>query len=362
MIHINKTIKLCLNIIKSNFNILKLPYKLNFAITYQCNSRCVQCSIWKKKTKNELRLDEIREFARKSNFFYWYNLTGGEPFLRKDIVDIVKYFLEYSKNLYLLNITTNSFNPTFIYEKVNEILSLRPPNLIVTISLDGNKELHEYIRGVPGSFDKAITLLKMLKELSKNNKNFKTFLGYTISPWNLGKIKNTFYSVKDFITSIRPTDFHFNIFHYSSHYYSNLNEKSPCKEEIWKWCALRDLETAEKFKSYTAITPINLIEKSYIRLAKRFIIKNKTPLPCKVLQTSVFIDPLGNVFPCIIYNEKLGNLREVNYDIKKILEKERVKILRNKIIRLRCPNCWTPCEAYQTIVGNFFKLFLKSKV
>ncbi|MEM2175558.1 MAG: radical SAM protein [Candidatus Micrarchaeia archaeon] len=350
-----KSINLFGNIIKSNFNVLKFPYKLSFAVTYHCNSKCIQCSIWKKKPKKELSLDEIREFTKKSNIFYWYNLTGGEPFLRRDIVDIVKILIENSKNFYLLNITTNSFNPPLIYKRIEEIISLRPPNFIVIVSLDGDKETHEYIRRIPGSFDNAVSLFKMLRNLSKENKNFKTFLGYTVSPWNIGKIKKMFDSVKFFIPDIKPHEFHFNIFHYSSHYYSNFNSKFPYTKERWKREVLSELETIESFKSYKITSAINLIEKIYLKLAKDFIKKDKTPIPCKVLQSSLFLDPLGNVFPCIIYDKKLGNIREVNYDIKKILKKKEVKKLRREIIRLKCPNCWTPCEAYQTILGNIIR-------
>ena len=78
----------------SNFRRLKKPYKLNFAITMWCQSRCLTCNIWQIKPKDELTLDEIREFAKKNTSFRWVGLTGGEPFLRSDIVDIAKAFKE----------------------------------------------------------------------------------------------------------------------------------------------------------------------------------------------------------------------------------------------------------------------------
>ena len=48
------------------------------------------CSIWKQKPGKELTFDEITEFAKKNNYFRWIGLTGGEPFLRSDIVEIVR--------------------------------------------------------------------------------------------------------------------------------------------------------------------------------------------------------------------------------------------------------------------------------
>ncbi|MDE1824747.1 MAG: radical SAM protein, partial [Candidatus Micrarchaeota archaeon] len=89
-------------ILKSNFTRLGRPYKLNFSITYWCQSRCTHCSIWQIRPKGELTLDEIRNFARQNNYFKWVELTGGEPFLRQDIVEIARTFRDECKGLYLL--------------------------------------------------------------------------------------------------------------------------------------------------------------------------------------------------------------------------------------------------------------------
>ena len=94
--------------LQSNFVTLKKPYKLNYAITLWCQSRCLTCNIWELKPKDELRIDEIREFARKDDSFRWIALTGGEPFMRGDIVEVVKTFKENCKDMYMLTIPTNS--------------------------------------------------------------------------------------------------------------------------------------------------------------------------------------------------------------------------------------------------------------
>lgn len=343
--------------ILTNFNALKEPYKLTFAITYRCNSRCKTCGIWKKKSSNELGLDEVENFAKKSNFFSWVNLTGGEPFLRNDIVDIAETFLKNSKALYILNTTTNGYLPDRVFEKTQEMLSLNIPRCIVVISLDGYRELHERIRGVRGSWEKAMESFKLLKILSAKNKNFQTFFGYTISPLNLGKFNETFLSVKEIIPEIEPKDFHVNLFHSSEHYFANSGNKISLESEAGK--TLADLSLIEELRNNGSITPANFVqsflEKKYVELAKDFIKNSKTPLPCKVLQSSVFLDPYGNVFPCTVFNRLLGNIRDNKYELKKVIETDEVKELIERIQKLECPNCWTPCEAYQTILGNLVK-------
>jgi len=353
---LGKEMRLGWKILLSNFNILKKPYKLTFAITYKCNSKCKTCGIWKKKPKNELTLDEIEDFSKKSNFFSWFNITGGEPFLRKDIVDIAQVFLENSKDFFLFNTTTNGYTTDLIYEKTQELLTLSIPKVIVPVSLDGPKEVHENIRGVKGSWERAVETYRLLKDLEKENKNFQTFLGYTISPYNIGKFQETFLSVKEEIPDIQPLDFHANLFHSSGHYYSNIEQKSSMRN--YKKELLKEIKIIEKMKGNKFFDPVFFLEKRYINLARKFVKTNKTPLKCKAMMTSCYIDPTGNVFPCTIFNKRLGNLRDVDYDLMKILNSDFAKNVRKKVEELNCPNCWTPCEAYQTILGNIHNIII----
>ena len=345
-----KELKLIPDIFLSNFNLSK-PYKLTFTVTYWCNYRCVHCNIWQKRPQNELTLDEIKKFSKKYPYFKWFNLTGGEPFLRRDFVDVVKALKENSLNPILFNTTTNGFDPNYIYDKVKEILSLKIPRTVVVVSLDGYKELHEKIRRIPNSFDRAIELFSLLKNLSKEYKNFTTYFGYTLSQFNVGNFLKTFFEVKKLIKNITLDDFHINIYHISAHYYSNASEGIK-EEEMIK----EELSKLIKLKTIAKTKPINFIDNIYFKKAYEYLKTNKTPFSCKALTSSVFIDSLGYVYPCTIWNFPLGNLRENNYDLEKILSSEKSKIARLRAIKLKCPNCWTPCEAYQTIMGNALRL------
>lgn len=354
MQNIPRMMKLGLRAFSSNFNALKYPYKLTFAITYWCNSRCKHCFIWQKRPQNELTLEEIREFAKNSPFFSWYNLTGGEPFLRSDIVDIIQAFWENSNNFYVLNTTTNSFNPDLIVDRIQEILEFKIPRVIVTLSLDGYKELHENIRGIPGGYEKVINLYKKLMSIRKEHKNLNVFFGYTSMPLNMGQFKKTILEVKKDIPDIKTTDFHVNLFHYSGHYYDNLENNYDMNEYNKK--VLKELDFVSKIRPLNLLNPISFLEHNYVKYAKWFVKTGKTPLPCKALQTSFFLDSWGNIFPCIIYDKNIGNIRNFGYDAKKVLASKEVDKLKKEIMMLKCPNCWTPCEAYQIILGNLINL------
>ncbi len=339
----------------SNFNLLHQPYKLTFAVTYHCTYKCVHCSIWKKKPINELKLDEIQEFAHKSNFFSWLNITGGEPFLRKDISDIIQAFYENSRGLYLLNLTTNGFNSDLIAQKMAEIVQYKIPRVVLTISLDGDEKKHEEIRGAPNSYMRVIELFKSIRRMKKDYKNLDTYFGYTSTPSNVGEFEKTYLAVKQLVPDITPRDIHVNLFHYSSHYYDNINGSERISP-LYIQKTAEELQEMIRLRGPGGLNLLNFLENRYLKRGIKYVKTKSTPLSCKALQASSFLDSCGNIFPCIIYDNCVGNIRDYDYDLKKLLSSSNTKKMQNELGRLSCPNCWTPCEAYQMILGNLFSI------
>ncbi len=338
-----KQLVLIKNIVQSNYKRLDFPYKLTFVVTYKCQSKCVVCSIWKKKPQNELTLDEIEKFFKKSNKFSWIDVTGGEIFLRSDIVDIFRIIIENCRNLYHIHSPTNGLMPSLTEERVKKILELKPNRFVVTVSLDGPKELNDYLRGVKGDFDKVIETVKRLKKVE--DKNFKVVIGFTLSKLNKGTFQKMVEEVKKEIPEMKNEDFHMNIVHSSSHYYDNKEvdvAKNELKEDIKNF---RD-SRRDKF------TPIGFLEHRYLKMADRYLETGKTPVTCQALAGSVFLDSFGDIYPCTIYSKKMANIREIDFDLEKYWQEEAVKTLRKEIEEGKCPHCWTPCEAYQSILAN----------
>jgi MoaA/NifB/PqqE/SkfB family radical SAM enzyme len=88
---------------------------------------------------------------------------------------------------------------------------------------------------------------------------------------------------------------------------------------------------------------------------RQYLETGETPMRCHALRSSCFIDSWGNVFPCTIYDKKVGSLRESGYDLAKIWNSPEAAALQQEIWESQCPNCWTPCEAYQSILGNVLR-------
>ena len=341
---------LAYDILISNFSRLKFPYKVIFAITYRCNSRCKLCNIWKKKSRNELTESEIKLIAKRIKF-KWINITGGEPFLRRDLARAIEYFIHYS-GAFVFNITTNGLVKEKILSDVSRLVKKYPSAVfVVSVSVDGPKKVHDKLRGIK-IWDKAVSTFSELKELSKKHKNLHSFISYTVSHYNYKYIFETFLDLKNKVPDIKPENIHFNFVHVSETYYSNLNLKIP------KAFKKKAYENLCKFWKQNIFTPLFFLDGIYIKKLKYFIEKGKTPIPCKALNASLFLDPYGNVYPCTHFNVKLGNIRDTDYKISTIWNSVKAKTTWQKIRKNKCPQCWTPCETYQTILGNLSRVLI----
>ena len=332
-------LKLGYNIFLSNIKPLRFPYKLVFAVTYNCNSKCKTCNIWNKPIKDELETHEIQNFFSK-NKFPWVNLTGGEVFLRSDLVKIVKSM----RNTYLLNITTNGI----LTEKIiNDSLEIKKliPKFILVVSIDGSKEVHNKIRGVD-CWENAIETYKRAKK-----KGIETYLGLTLSPYNIDYFQETSDDIKKVISDFKMKDLHLNIYHESEIYFKN---KGQIKLDEQYYKKLKQI--IKKFiQNKKGIDFVTYIERRYLKSIEQYLDTGLSPITCKALISSCFLDPQGNIYPCSILNCKLGNIKEIDYDLKKIWNDKNSEKIRQKIKENKCPGCWTPCEAYQSILGSLVK-------
>lgn len=186
---------------KESFDIS--PEELHFEITYACNSRCIMCDIWGKYHGNpetireEMTFGEIKNFVDKSKYLKGLKLvlfSGGEPFLREDIVDICGYFVRKFPSI-SVGILSNCFNTGLTLDKIREIMDrCSPKNFWIGSSLDGLNEKHEEVRGVRGSFK---TLVETTDLVKKEFPNIKISLNFTLTARNYRELLPSFNFAKD---------------------------------------------------------------------------------------------------------------------------------------------------------------------
>ena len=334
------------NILKSNFRRLDFPYKLTFCVTYWCNYKCKTCNIWRKKPKDELTFDEIETFFSRSNKFNWIDFTGGEVWLRKDFTEIVKTAVRECKKLVMLHFPTNGYLTDRIVEGVEEILRARPPKFVITVSMDGDETVNDFVRGKPGGWRRQIETFKRLHQLP----GVEVYLGMTLSSLNAGEYEKAFAAAKAECPWLKPTDFHMNVVHESSHYYGNedsgvlIKDKQQVVEEIRRYKKRRGIP----------LSPISLIERRYLNHAERYLQTGETPMRCHALHSSCFVDSWGQVYPCGMFDARIAGLREHDFDLERIWNLPKTRLLQKEIWEYQCPQCWTPCEANQSLLGNLF--------
>lgn len=339
------------NIIRSNYAELRVPYRLTYILTYRCQFRCIMCNIWKKSGNNELSLEQIKNFFSRSDKFFWINLSGGEIFLRKDLLAIVDIIIKTCKQLYLLDFPTNGYAPDLIEDAVSHILNrYNLPKLLITVSLDGPRELHDKIRNMPGAWLKAVETFRRLR--TYRSRNFNVFLGMTLQPANLNSVAETIRTVDKQIGNVGYGDFHVNILQHSSHYYDNA-ETARFGDGRAAWASLRKIHGLRRS---SPVDVIGHLERRYQRLARKYLESGRTPVPCQALSSSFFMDPGGNVYPCSIYDKKIGNIMDFDFEIGKLWSSALRSRVREEIRKELCPHCWTPCEAYQSILANLFSV------
>jgi Fe-coproporphyrin III synthase len=170
----------------------------------------------------------------------------------------------------------------------------------------------------------------------------------TLSSYNADQYNKAFAAAKAECPWLKPGDFHMNIAHESAHYYGNaeggvLNKNTTqIIEEVRRYRALRGYPHS----------PIDFIERRYLKYVEQYLHTGKTPMRCHALRSSCFIDPFGDVYPCSMYDAKIANIREFDYDLNAIWKMQKTRGLQKDIWEYKCPQCWTPCEAYQSVFGN----------
>lgn len=218
---INKKMKyLITDIIKANIGINK-QFKLNLNITNSCNLKCQTCNIWEKEN-NEININKLEYFLKKNNHFSWIDITGGEIFLHKNITEIFSLITKYCKRLNVIHFPTNGYNTQQIIEETQKLKKIFKKKLIISVSLDGTEKIHNLQRGNKNSYQNALNTYKKFNQINKN-----TFIGYTISEYNIKHFKEFLAEMKKH--NISANKIHINLAQSSDYYNKIINQPTNQK-------------------------------------------------------------------------------------------------------------------------------------
>ncbi|MCK4654878.1 MAG: radical SAM protein [Candidatus Cloacimonetes bacterium] len=335
-----------------------LPINYTISTLYTCNSRCKTCNIWKKKAEN-LTIYEYEEIFKKlGKSPYWITISGGEPFLRDDLVELCRIIYKYSKPK-IINIPTNGILIKKIVQNVKDIASACPQTqIIINLSIDAIGQQHDEIRQFPGNYDKVIKTFNKLKELKI--KNLTVGIHTVISKFNV----NEFTAISNTLMELKPDS-------YITEIAEERNELETMNADITPDIIsyrsaidylIHRIKNA-KFKGMNKITQSFRIE--YYNLVKKILRDKIQFIPCYSGIVSTQISPDGEVWSCCIKAKSFGNLRDNNYNFKKIWFSKEMDKERKSIKKKEC-YCPLANASYTNMLMNiptlirvFFRSFIK---
>jgi len=323
----------------------KRVIQLTFFVTKRCNLKCSFCfytgkSEMVRDSLSELTLLEIEKISGSFGKLLWLAFSGGEIFLRDDLVEISRVFYKNNKPAIMLY-PTNGMLPEIIRDRIEQIVMHCKKSVIaVKLSLDGLSKTHDELRNKAGSFDNTMSTYHLLEGLVGKYPNFELGINTVFCSANQDEMNETI----DLVKGLR------NI---KTHTISLIRGKKP--DEGYKEVDYRKYEAAiekleRNLKNKTSSTyrfSGARIKAAQDILQRRLIhttaVENRRPIPCYAGRLNLVLSETGDIHPCEMLAEPLGNVRDSGYDIGKIMRSEKAKKIINSISN---NECWCTHECY----------------
>jgi radical SAM protein with 4Fe4S-binding SPASM domain len=329
-----------------------LPVYLTFFVTTLCNLTCDHCFYWHElnTNKEDLSVDELERITQTMDPLLFLIIGGGEPFLRGDLADVMEVFHRNARTQYSI-ITTNGTETSRIEHVTQEILDRCPElNLHVSVSLDDFPEYHDESRGRQGVFVKAARTLEQLKKISSKYPQFNVGVTMVISALNQVRARKFYEHVK---RELDPDIISPQLIRGRSREASSLDVDHTVYQQIVE-AVEQDFVRYELRGFHNFLFP--RLSKAYRITRNEQILtttrQNRYLSPCYSGALSAVMYSDGEVYPCeILEDERIGNIREFQYDFRAMWTSERAQKLRQWIGESKC-FCTHECAWTTNILFN----------
>lgn len=321
------------------------PIYIILGLTYDCNSFCRTCFNWEQLRKNkdqELSLEEIQKTFASLDDLLFVVMSGGEPFLRRDLPDVCA-MLSQQNHAKQITIPTGAIATDLILRSTEETLRRCPSTQIaVNLSIDHVGEKHDWIRGVPGNYEKAKKTYAGLVALRDPYPNLTVNVHTCLCNYNVDDLDDLFAAVRRDFPAI------------SFHSFEMLRGDQPDKN-IQPISTERYREVLPKleayWKSYRHYDGFLKFVKIYTRRMELAVLEQETQVrPCYAGTISGVLDARGEVRMCEL-REAVGNVRDSGYDFGKLWLSAESDRQRASIKAKEC-HCTHSCFLSSSLVFN----------
>ncbi len=307
------------------------PFSVVVSVSFRCNSKCRTCDVWR-KPNDDLSAEEWEQvFAHLGRAPFYMTFTGGEPFLRPDLDDLVISAYRHCRPE-VITIPTNGMLTERVVEKVARICrECATSSIGINLSLDGVGDEHDDIRGVEGNWQLALQTWQRLKELQRQHKNLVLTVHTVISRFNAHRFR----AIQEGLQFLEPDS-----------YITEVAEERVELDTIgWgitplpqQYDAIADFlsQQAKQAPAKGIARFTQAFRAQYYQLAKRVLHERDQVIPCYAGWASAHIAPNGDLWSCCIRAEQVGNLRQSGYDLMPLWQGQAMAQLRGSIKRKEC--------------------------
>lgn len=351
----------------------RLPQTLIYFVTARCNAVCDFCLYREQLNnpesgKNELTVEEINLVAQSYGPLHYLGISGGEPFIRKDLYELCAAFARHC-GLQVLDIPSNFYYGERMAAFVQRFAGEFPEVTVdLQLSLDNTGEAHDISRKVNGLYQKATDNFRQLHNLKQQYPNLRLKVNLIYLPENrneLPQILNTLNQTLPF-DRIQLT--------YPHHLLPAHGHSTQPTEELnhfFNMAELADNMTGGGQKKDMYALGLKSLKSIYRKLLTDAISGQKnTGTYCHAGSHIAVMNETGEVFPCeILWNQKLGNVRQHNYSIREILHGHSQEAFEQKYLGKGKCNCTWSCAFntqvsvnyvyYPALAATAFNLMLK---
>ena len=322
------------------------PLTLTFSVTAACQSRCKTCNIGNvylanpKLAKENLSLEEIEKVFKSLGRVYFFNVSGGEPFMRSDLAEIIRLACIHLKPR-LIHIPTNAISPRFIDKTTRKILEYMdeyaPASTPISIkpSIDGIGKMHDYVRGVEGNFEMLERTIDVLLAIRAENPRLHVDLGTVISNFNIHHLD----AIEDWVHQRGIESYRHEIAEQRAEFH-NLGDPITPPVEVYERLTARFknkiLRNIKKKAWLTRTT--EAVRLVYYDVAVQILKERRQVTPCYGGISNIHMNYNGDIWPCcVLGNEnQMGNVRKSDYDIQALLRSQQATEARQYIAAGNC--------------------------